>query len=238
MLISSDREKLLSDFTRKFNLNFKNLEILNRAFLHTSYVFENKGDRAESYERLEFLGDAVLKLAVSEVLYKKYPDLMEGKLTEKRAVIVSDKTLASFAEKIGTEKFILTGKCEKEEKIKESILACSFEALLGAIYLDFGYEKARNFLVFNFEDEILNTDYVNPKTKLQELTQKYNHDLPEYVLVEEKGPAHDRDFVVAVYYENKFLEKGEAKSKKEAEFEAAKKAYEKLKEIYKEFPNE
>ena len=233
MLISSDRKKELNSFNKKYKLNFKNLELLNQAFLHTSYIFEEKLGRIESYERLEFLGDAVLKLAVSNLLYNEYPNLMEGKLTEKRAIIVSDKTIAEFAKTLGLDDLILVGKCEGEIK-KESILACSFEALLGAIYLEKGYKKAESFLLTNFEGEILKIDYINPKAKLQELTQKYNHNLPEYIVMEERGPAHDRIFTVGVYYENKFIEKGEAKSKKEAEFIAAKKAYDKLKEIYKE----
>ena len=233
MLISSDRKKKLKLFNKKFNLRFKNFELLNRAFLHTSYIFEIKENRIESYERLEFLGDAVLKLAVSGILFENYPYLMEGKLTEKRACIVSDKTISEFAEKIGLSELILTGKCEGiEGRGKETIFACSFEALLGAIYLEKGYKSAAEFLIQNFKEEILNLDYINPKAKLQELTQKYNRNLPEYILLEEKGPAHDRTFVAAVYYENKFIEKGEAKSKKEAEFEAAEKAYIKLKEIY------
>ena len=233
MLISSDRKEKLKLFNKKFNLKFKDFELLNRAFLHTSYIFEIKENRIESYERLEFLGDAVLKLAVSGILFKNYPSLMEGKLTEKRACIVSDKTISVFAEKIGLSELILTGKCEGiEGRGKETIFACSFEALLGAIYLEKGYKFAAEFLIQNFKEEILNLDYINPKAKLQELTQKYNRNLPEYILLEEKGPAHDRTFVAAVYYENKFIEKGEAKSKKEAEFKAAEKAYIKLKEIY------
>ena len=233
MLISSDRKKELNSFNKKYKLNFKNLELLNQAFLHTSYIFEEKKDRIESYERLEFLGDAVLKLTVSNLLYNTYPNSMEGKLTEKRAIIVSDKTIAEFAKTLGLDDLILVGKCEGDDK-KESILACSFEALLGAIYLEKGYKKAEGFLLTNFKDEILKIDYINPKAKLQELTQKYNHNLPEYVVMDEKGPAHDRSCTIGVYYENKFIEKGEAKSKKEAEFIAAKKAYDKLKEIYKE----
>lgn len=238
MLISSDRIKELKNFCKISGLKFKDFELLNRAFSHTSYAHEQKQDRNESYERLEFLGDAVLKLSVSDILYLEYENKTEGQLSEQRATIVSDKTISTFAEKIRLSEFILTGKCEKESgKKKESILACAFEALLGAIYLDNkekGYIKAKDFLIKNFKNEILNVDFSNPKAKLQEFTQKYNHNLPEYVTLEETGPAHSKTFVIGVYYENNFIDKGEAKTKKEAEFEAAKKALVKLKEMYKE----
>lgn len=238
MLLSDERIEALKRFSNKIEIKFKDLELLNMALCHTSYAYEQKLDRNESYERLEFLGDAVLKLVASDILYNEFQNKTEGQMSEQRSTIVSDKTIAVFAEKINLSDLILTGKCEKEGgNKKESILACAFEALLGAIYLEYkdeGYIKAKDFLVKNFKDEILKKDYINPKASLQEFTQKYNHNLPEYVLMKEFGPAHNKTFVVGVYYENKFIDKGEASTKKEAEFIAADKALIKLKEIYKD----
>ena len=181
MLVSKERKKILKEFISSYNLKFKDMELLNRAFCHTSYACDNNGTRKESYERLEFLGDAVLKLIISDMLYNTYENKMEGALTEQRAIIVADKTIAELAKKIGFSKMILTGKCEGEEgKYKDSILACAFEAFLGAIYLEYkdkGYIKAKEFLIDNFKNELLNIEISNPKAKLQELTKKYNHNL-------------------------------------------------------------
>ena len=241
MLVSKDRKKELEKFLKKIGLKFRNFELLNRAFSHTSYVYEQNEDRLDSYERLEFLGDAVLKLSVSDILYSKYPEKAEGQLSEQRSAVVSDREIAVFAQKIGMNEIILTGKCEKDNsKSRETILACAFEAFLGAIYLEFkdkGYIKAKEFLIRNFYDDILAVDCTNYKADLQEFTQKYNHNLPEYVTLEERGPAHDKTFIVAVYYENKCIARGEAKTKKQAEFLAAKEALIKLKEMYKEDNN-
>ena len=241
MLCSRERIKKLKEFLKSTNLKFKDLNLLNRAFCHTSYIYENNIERLESYERLEFLGDAVLKLSVSDILYSKYSDKNEGELSEQRSFIVADKTIAEFAQKINMQDYILTGKCEKKGlKSRETILACAFEALLGALYLDNkdkGYKAAKEFLVKNFTDDILKVDYSNPKAELQELTQKYNHNLPNYVLLDEKGPAHDKTFTVGVYYENELVGEGSAKMKKEAEFEAAKRALVILKNKYGENKN-
>ena len=240
MLVSKERKKELEVFLKKIGLKFKNLDLLNSAFSHTSYVYEQFLDRNESYERLEFLGDAVLKLSVSDILYEKYKDNNEGQLSEQRSAIVADKTIAQFAKKIGFSDLILTGKCEKGTE-KESILACAFEAFLGAIYLEYkdkGYIKAKEFLVKNFYEDVLSVDYINPKALLQEFTQKYNHNLPEYTILEEIGAAHNKTFVMGVYYEDKLIGKGSAKTKKEAEFEAAKEALFYLKNIHGELKDE
>ena len=240
MLVSKERKKELEVFLKKIGLKFKNFDLLNSAFSHTSYVYEQCIDRNESYERLEFLGDAVLKLSVSDILYTRYNNSSEGQLSEQRSAIVADKTIAQFAKKIGFSDLILTGKCEKGKE-KESILACAFEAFLGAVYLEYkdkGYIKAKEFLVSNFYEDILSVDYINPKAQLQDYTQKYNHNLPEYVIIEETGAAHNKTFVMGVYYENKLIGKGSAKTKKEAEFKAAKEALSSLKNIYGELKNE
>lgn len=240
MLVSKERKKELQLFIKKVGLKFKNIDLLNKAFSHTSYIYENNEERNESYERLEFLGDAVLKLSVSDILYMKYKEKNEGQLSEQRSAVVSDKTIAGFAKKLGFNELILTGKCEKGTE-KESILACAFEAFLGAIYLEYkdkGYIKSKEFLIKNFYDDILHVDYSNPKAMLQEYTQKYNHNLPEYTILEELGAAHNKTFVMGVYYENKLIGKGTAKTKKEAEFIAAGEALFFLKSKDKENENE
>lgn len=237
MLLSNERKEKLRQFAENLGLKFNNLELLDMALCHPSYAYDNGVSRLNSYERLEFLGDAVLKLAVSDLLYNSYENKNEGELTIQRATAVSDKTIAEFALKINLENLILTGKCEKDAgNKKESILACAFEALLGAIYLEGkenGFNIAKDFLINNFKEEFLNISYQNPKAKLQELTQEINHDRPNYVLLKENGPAHKKVFTVGVYYRNEFIDSAEALTKKDAEMLCAEKAYIKIKEKYK-----
>lgn len=235
--ISPEREKLLIKFQEKYNLKFKKLELLNQAFCHTSFTNENNLEVINSYERLEFLGDAVLKLTVSKLLYKKFKDYQEGKLTKLRAEIVSDKTIAKYAEKLGIGELLLLGKNEKKHggSTKESILACAFEALLGAIFIEYGargYKKAYDFMVENFEKEILEVNnqitLLNPKAILQEYTQGINHDLPVYNLVREEGLEHNKTFYVEIKYHNDIIGYGSDKSIKLAQQEAAADALKKL----------
>lgn len=230
MCISNEREVQLLEFQKKYNLKFENLELLNQAFIHTSYTNESNLDVLGSYERLEFLGDAVLKLSISSLLFEKFNDYKEGELTKLRAEIVSDKFIFEFAKKLDFENLIVLGRNEKKHggAKKESILACAFEALLGAIFIEYkneGYKKAKEFLVENFNDEILNINTqinrLNPKASLQEYTQSINHKLPEYILVEETGLAHDRTFFVEVKFQDEIIGKGSAKSIKNAQQEAA-----------------
>ena len=230
----------LKDFSKKYDLNFSNLELLNQAFCHTSFVQENNLDVALSYERLEFLGDAVLKLAISEILYNNFQDFQEGVLTKIRAQVVSDRNIFEYAKKLGIEELIILGRNEKKHggAKKESILACAFEALLGAIFLEYkenGYFKALEFLKNNFLSDILEMEqkakYSNPKAILQEYTQGINQTRPEYNVVNETGQAHDKTFFVEVSYENKIIGSGSAKSIKEAQQQAALDAIKKLKII-------
>lgn len=230
MSISDERREILEEFQKKYDLKFSNLELLNQAFCHTSYTNENNLDILESYERLEFLGDAVLKLSISEFLYKNYSNYQEGSLTKYRAQIVSDKSIFEFSKKMNFEELIVLGKNEKKHggAKKESILACAFEALLGVIFLEYkeeGYKKAYDFLINNFKDEILSMNekinFYNPKAVLQEYTQGINHQLPKYNLVDEQGAQHDKTFFIEVEFNNEVIGKGSAKSIKEAQQEAA-----------------
>jgi len=231
MDISPEREKKLNEFAGRFGLKFDDLALLNRAFVHTSYTNENNIDIMESYERLEFLGDAVLKIAISDFLFKKFPGHREGDLTKHRSWVVSDKELASLAHKISLGDLILLGKNEETLKgrQKPSILACAFEAFLGAIFIEYkelGLKAARDFLIDNFEDEILTSKLHNYKAVLQEYTQGETHKLPVYKVLDEFGLAHDKTYVVGVYYNDVLISKGQGKSKKDAEQAAAKLALE------------
>lgn len=235
----SDKERLYCEFLTKCGFGVvEDFSLFEKAMRHTSYVYDVNISPECSYERLEFLGDAVLKLVVSKYLYLKYPDSKEGRLSKIRGEIVADKTLALFAKKIGLNEFILLSKNERKSggEEKQSILACAFEAFLGAIYLSFaqdGYNKVEDFLVSNFSCDMCkieeNVDDINPKQQLQEYTQEKNHTLPEYVLVSKSGSEHNTTFEVAVYFNGKMLAKGTGTSKKNAQQEAAKKALETIK---------
>jgi len=237
MFISKERKKQLRDFQKKYGFRFKNIELLNQAFIHTSYTNENGLSTNLSYEKLEFYGDAVLKLVISDFLYNHFENYNEGELTKLRAEIVSDKNIFEYAKKLGFEKLIILGKNEKKQggAKKESIIACAFEALLGAIFIQYnkkGYKKAYEFLKENFYEDILEVEknicFLNPKAILQEYTQGVNKKLPEYILVEEKGKAHKKEFYVEVKFQDEILGKGCANSIKKAQIEAAHEAIKKL----------
>lgn len=237
MSISKEREETLLEFQKKYNLEFEDISLLNQAFIHTSYTSENNLDEKMSYEKLEFYGDAVLKLAVSDFLYNHYTDYSEGELTKLRAEIVSDKHIFEYAKALGFENLIVLGKNEQKQggAKKESILACAFEALLGAIFINYkesGYKKAKSFLEDNFIEDILSVDkkisLLNPKSILQEYTQGINKKLPEYILVKEEGSAHERDFYVEVKFNDEVIGKGCDKSIKKAQSKAALDALKKL----------
>jgi len=240
--INEERLEKLNDFQKKYGLNFSDIELLNRAFCHTSYTNENNISSENSYERLEFLGDAVLKLAISSLFYDDFENYREGELTKLRAEIVSDRNISKYAKKLGFEDLILLGRNEKKHggEKKESIQACAFEALLGAIFLEYkedGYKKTYKFLIDNFKDEILKINEqintLNPKAILQEYTQGLSKKLPVYKLVKEEGKEHDKMFFVEVLYENKTIGKGSGKSRKKAEQQAAYDALISLGEIEK-----
>ena len=243
MHISDERIKQLKEFQKKYNLKFKDIELLNQAFIHSSYVRENNLDVSLCYEKLEFYGDAVLKLAISDFLYNHFKDFSEGELTNARAEIVSDRHIFEYAKELDFQDLIILGKNERKQKgyIKESILACAFEALLGAIFIEYkdkGYKKAKEFLYNNFIEDILSIDkkmlLVNPKALLQEYTQGIDKKLPEYIVTKETGKAHNKTFYVDVIYNNEIIGQGSALSIKKAEKEAAYDAVKKLNLIKEE----
>ncbi len=215
---------------KQIKYTFKNKSLLKRALTHRSSV----KDKKLSNERLEFLGDAVLELVVTEFLINNYPTIDEGKLSKIRAASVNTQTLSNIARKLGLSKYIIVGKSEKKEGIvnNDSILEDTFEAIVGAIYLDRGLEKARRFIEFHLVDTIkaiaekgIIFDY---KTHLQELTQKMFGCLPTYEIVKEEGQEHNKTFYCDVFVDNVKYGSGTGKSKKEAEKNAAREAVEKL----------
>jgi len=203
---------------------FKDIELLEQSLLHSSYANENGIEKESNNERLEFLGDAVLEIITSDYLFRKYPDMLEGELTKLRASIVCEPTLASFAKKIKLGDFILLGKGEENSggRKRSSVLSDTVEAVIGAIYLDGGLMKARDFVVELFLDDLDNTKlFVDSKTHLQELIQKFSDQPVEYIIIEENGPDHDKEFKVAVNHLGKSIGEGSGRSKKAAEQKAA-----------------
>jgi len=193
---------------KKIGVTFKNKKILVEALTHRSFLNERPGWPEPHNERLEYLGDAVLELTVTEALFRKFPDLPEGQLTVLRAALVNYQMLAKVAAEIELEKFIFMARGEAKDtgKAREVILANAFEALIGAVYLDQGFEGARKIterFVLSRLDEILKTkSYRDPKSELQEIVQDKFKVTPSYRVLEESGPAHKREFKVGVYFKD------------------------------------
>lgn len=220
---------------KKLGISFKNEDLLTEALTHRSYLNEYPRWRLPHNERLEYLGDAVLELLVSEELFGKFSDYPEGKLTVLRAALVNYQMLAQVAEATGLEDFILMSRGERKDtgKAREVILANAIEAVIGAMYLDQGIEKVRAFVkkqVMSNLDGVMKTkSYRDAKSELQEIIQEKLRVTPTYRVLEESGPAHKRTFTVGVYFGEKFIAAGEGASKQEAELEAAKNALKKHK---------
>lgn len=210
-----------------YGIKTDNTELFRCALTHPSYTQENNLPYCENYERYEFLGDAVLKLITSEILYKKYPDYAEGDLSKIRSIVVSDNTLSKIAHEIGLCKLMILAKHEEKQGLAniESVCACTFEAVLGAYYLDGKSEQLKLFLekVLTPYVEAVDANFekYNAKALLQEYTQSVDKQIPVYKLEEENGPAHKRVFKISVSYQNRVIAFGTGKSKKEAEQHAA-----------------
>lgn len=210
------------------NYMFSNRELLEDALTHSSYSYENKLDK--NYERLEFLGDAVLQLIISEYLLLLYKDFDEGLLSRYRSHIVSEEFISKIASKMYLGEFIKLGKGELTTSgwNRPSILCDIFESLVAAIYLDGGYNEARRFVIEKFKDEIdnfiQNNKLYDYKSELQKITQKLFNTLPVYKIVKESGPEHNKTFTIDLYIADKYYSTGEGKTKKKAEQDAAKKA--------------
>jgi ribonuclease III len=217
---------------KKLGLKFKNKDLLRQAFTHRSYLNENPSLNLKHNERLEFLGDAVIELIVTEHLYKEYPEKKEGDLTNWRAALVNAKMMTSVAEDLGFNDFLLLSKGESKElgKARAYILANTFEALLGALYLDSGYkvcdEFIKKYLLNNLADIIQEGSFRDAKSKFQEEAQERVSVTPNYKVIRESGPDHEKSFVVGVYLGKELVAEGEGLSKQEAEEAAAELALE------------
>jgi len=223
----------LSELESKLKLNFRNKKLLLNAFIHRSYLNEHKDYEGDSNERLEFLGDSVLSIIVSEYLYANLPKSPEGELTLLRAALVRTETLAKLAKELSLGQYLLLSRGEEDSGGREntSILANTFEALTGAIYLNFGFEKAGGFItkimLKNWKN-LAESAVTDNKSKLQEVLQREYRKSPSYKLLSSWGPDHARNFEIGVYLEEKMLGSGTGKNKQQAAQNAAKSALSKL----------
>ncbi|HOI46452.1 MAG TPA: ribonuclease III [Bacilli bacterium] len=221
-----NKEKQIEKFLRNYGIVLTKYDLIVQALTHTSYANENK---VEDNERLEFLGDAVLQLYVSDFLYKTYPNYPEGELTKLRAKHVCEAAAAEYALKSGVDQLILLGKGEEASggRLRPAVLADSFEALLGALFLTAGVESAKAILQAIVFPQITSSNFetfTDHKSMLQELIQSESRKELQYRLDFEEGPPHDRTFKMSVYLDDIKLGEGIGKSKKEASQEAAKAA--------------
>ncbi|GIO06301.1 ribonuclease III [Brevibacillus reuszeri] len=213
----------------KIGVRFHDESVLRQAFTHSSYVNEQRGKRISDNERLEFLGDAVLELTVSQFLYKTFPKMSEGEMTKLRAAIVCEPSLVKFAELLNFGDLVLLGKGEELTggRQRPALLADVFEAFVGALYLDQGVDAVFSFMekyVYPRVDKGEFAQVTDFKSQLQEFVQQDNLGDIQYRIVEEKGPAHNREFVSEVLLNNRSLGVGSGRSKKEAEQQAAARA--------------
>jgi ribonuclease-3 len=219
-----------STFETRIGHHFKDEALLRTAFTHRSYLNENRDAAREHNERLEFLGDAVLELVVTEFLFAKYPDKPEGDLTAYRAALVNTQSIGDAATKLGMNEFLLLSRGESRDtgRARQIILANAFEALIGAVYLDQGYVAARDFiakqLFHKTDDVVARRLWQDAKSRFQELAQEKLGVTPAYQLVDQSGPDHDKTFLVGAFLGNEKIAIGEGRSKQEAEQAAAEKA--------------
>ncbi|OGY46642.1 MAG: ribonuclease III [Candidatus Buchananbacteria bacterium RIFCSPHIGHO2_01_FULL_47_11b] len=212
---------------KKIGITFSKPELLKQALVHRSYLNEHPDFELGHNERLEFLGDAVLELVVTENLYNNYPN-PEGELTNWRASLVNSQMLATIAHKLNIEQFLYLSRGESKDtnsKARDYILANAVEAIVGAAYLDGGYEKAKKFVSNHLLPELstilANHLYVDPKSKFQEIAQERLRVTPNYRVLEETGPDHDKKFEIGVYLDGDLIAKGNGTSKQEAQLDAA-----------------
>lgn len=223
------------DLEKRIGVVFKNKDLLKEALTHRSYLNEHPEWELPHNERLEFLGDAVLELVVTEYLYARFPEKPEGQLTMLRAALVNYQFLSKITAEFDLDGAMLMSRGERADnsKAREVILANAIESLIGAIYLDQGFEIAKNFIhrfVIEYLPQILETkSYKDAKSELQEIVQEKLRVTPNYKVLSEIGPAHKRIFKIGVYFGDKLVASGEGSSKQEAEIEAAREALKKNK---------
>ncbi len=220
----------IAKLEKAISYEFKDKDIVKESLTHRSYLNENPSWKLPNNERLEFLGDAVLELAVTEELYKRFPEYQEGKMTGVRAALVNYQMLSEVAKSFSLEKFVLLSRGEAKDtgRARDVILANAIEALIGAVYLDGGYKAVAKFVntfVLSRLDQVLKQGlYKDAKSALQEKIQEERKVTPVYKVLSETGPDHAKTFEVGVYVGNELLAKGHGPSKQDAETEAAKNA--------------
>jgi len=211
----------------KLGVSFNNLDLLIEALTHRSYLNEHREYTGSHNERLEFLGDAVLELAATDFLFKKFPAKPEGELTSYRAALVNTVSLAESAQTLGINEYLLLSKGESKDtgRARDVILADAFEAIIGAIYLDSGYVNAEEFIAKNLygkiDDVIEKRSYQDAKSRFQEIAQEKRGTTPSYETLSEIGPDHNKRFTVGVFIGSSEIARGEGQSKQEAEQSAA-----------------
>ncbi len=216
-----------SDFEEKTKIVFKDKDLLKQAFIHRSYINENPSAGLSHNERLEFLGDAVLELVVTDFLYKKYPSYTEGELTSLRSALVNAVIISEVASKIEMNDFLLLSKGEAKDtgKARQYILANTFEAYVGALFLDQGYAPAEKFIttvLLPYTEEIVSKKlWRDAKSLIQEKAQEFLNVTPSYKVLHETGPDHDKHFTVGIFLGADVAAEGKGKSKQEAEQKAA-----------------
>ncbi|MGZ3721732.1 MAG: ribonuclease III [Bdellovibrionales bacterium] len=220
-----------TEFAGRLGHAFNDPQLLQKALTHRSFYFENRGTSPGHFERLEFLGDAVLDLVLSETLMKAFPQVDEGTLSKWRASLVNEATLADVAREMEIGNYLFLGKSEDTQRanLRPRLLSSAYEAVLGALYLDAGLEKTRAFIDKQFSSRLETLDMTNEfaadfKTRLQEKTQSRYRSVPEYRMVSSEGPEHAKNFTYEVYVNDQCLGLGSGQSRKAAEQEAARDA--------------
>lgn len=222
---------MVSSLAKKIGIKFKDINLLQQAVTHRSYLNENRSYKLDHNERLEFLGDAVLELVVTEYLYVNFSN-PEGELTSWRSALVNGDMLARIAQGLDVEKYLLMSRGEARDtgRARQYLLANAMEAIIGAIYLDQGYDVAKKFIldnvIVNLKEILDKKLYVDPKSYFQEQAQEHEKITPSYRVVKEWGPDHDKHFTVGVYLGDKLVAEGEGNSKQDAQREAARKGLE------------
>jgi len=220
------------DFLDKAGVETKDIELIKQAFTHRSYINENREFSTGHNERLEFLGDAVLELVVTDFLYTNYPDKTEGDMTAYRSALVNAVTLAEVAETLSVNDYLLLSHGESKDtgRARQYILANTMEAIIGAIYLGAGYDESKKFILAHItpriDEVIASGTWIDAKSKFQEKAQDEVSITPLYKTIKESGPDHDKRFEVGVYLDKELVATGEGKSKQDAEQLAARNALE------------
>lgn len=230
---SKSEDKDFPKLEKELGIVFDNKNLLIQAFIHRSYINENSNLKLGHNERLEFLGDAVLELVSTNYLYHKYEDLAEGDLTSYRAALVNTKSIGAIAKELNFNNYLFLSKGESKDfgKARLSILADTYEAFIGAVFLDKGYNFAKEFIektLLTHTDEVVEEGkYRDPKSVIQEKSQDLLSVTPNYKVISESGPDHDKKFIVGIYFGEEKIAEGEGRSKQEAETHAAKVAIQK-----------